>query len=314
MRIAVIGAGGIGAIYGAALAKAGADVTFVARGAHLAAMQQNGLRIEGDRGETLIRPAQATDDIASIAAGGPVDYVLFCVKLWDVERAGEQIRPIVGPQTAVVPVQNGVDAAQRLIAILGAEPVMGGSAFVTGAIVAPGIVRQTGTYFQMTFGELDGRVSPRGERLRDLCDAAGFEGILSPDIMVKLWEKFILLVPVSGLNALTRRPLGEYRADPDLHALLEATLRETIAVGLAEGVNLPADSFDRTMAQIHSMPPYHMVSMGNDLLRGNRLELPWFAGKIVELGRRHAIPTPANGFIYAALKLHADVGAQATSG
>ena len=154
MRIAVIGTGGIGAPYGASLAKAGADVTFVARGAHLAAMQQNGLRIEGDRGETLVRPAQATDDIASI---GPVDYVLFCVKLWDVESAGEQIRPIVGPETAVVPLQNGVDAAERLIPILGPEAVMGGSAFVTGSIVAPGVVRQTGTYQQMTFGELDGR-------------------------------------------------------------------------------------------------------------------------------------------------------------
>jgi len=308
MRIAVIGSGGIGAPYGASLAKAGAEVTFVARGAHLRAMQANGLRIEGDRGETLVHPARATDDIASI---DPVDYVLVCVKLWDVESAGEQIRPIVGPQTAVIPLENGVDAAQRLIPILGREAVMGGTAFVTGSIVAPGIVRQTGTYQQMTFGELDRRPSARGERLEALCAAAGFEGILSGDIMVPVWQKFALLVPLSGLNALTRRPLGEYRADPDLSALLEATLRETIAVGLAEGVNLPPDSFDRTMAQIHSMPPYHMVSMGNDLLRGNRLELPWFAGKVVELGRRHRIPTPANGFIYAALKLYAN-GAPAT--
>jgi 2-dehydropantoate 2-reductase len=303
MRIAVIGTGGIGAPYGASLANAGAEVSFVARGAHLAAMQANGLRVEGDRGETLVRPAQATDDIASI---GPVDYVLCCVKLWDVESAGEQIRPIVGPQTAVIPLQNGVDAAQRLIAILGREAVMGGTAYVTGSIGAPGVVRQTGTYQQMTFGELDRRPSTRGERLKALCAAAGFEGILSPDIMVPVWQKFILLVPLSGLNALTRRPLGEYRADPDLAALLEAALRETIAVGRAEGVNLPPDSFERTMAQIRSMPPYHMVSMGNDLLRGNRLELPWFAGKVVELGRRHAIPTPVNGFIYAALKLYAN--------
>jgi len=310
MRIAVIGTGGIGAPYGASLANAGAEVIFVARGAHLAAMQQNGLRIEGDRGEITIRPAQATDDIASI---DPVDYVLFCVKLWDVESAGEQIRAIVGPRTAVIPLQNGIDAAERLIPIVGRDAVMGGTAFVTGSIVAPGIVRQTGTYQQMTFGELDRRPSARGERLKAICDAAGFEGILSPDIMVPVWQKFILLVPLSGLNALTRRPLGEYRADPDLSALLEATLRETIAVGLAEGVNLPPDIFERTLAQIHSMPPYHMVSMGNDLLRGNRLELPWFAGKVVELGRRHGIATPANGFIYAALKLYAN-GAPATSG
>jgi 2-dehydropantoate 2-reductase len=146
MRIAVIGTGGIGGPYGASLARAGADVTFVVRGAHLAALRENGLRIEGDRGETHIRPAKATDDIASI---GIVDYVLLCVKLWDVETAGEQIRPIVGPQTAVVPLQNGIDAADRLIPIIGPEPVMGGSAFVTGTIVAPGVIRQTGTYQQM---------------------------------------------------------------------------------------------------------------------------------------------------------------------
>jgi len=299
MRIAVIGTGGIGGTYGASLAKAGADVTFVARGAHLAALRENGLRVEGDRGETHIRPAQATDDIAGI---GTVDFVLSCVKLWDVEQAAEQIRPIVGPHTAVIPLQNGIDAAERMIRILGDEPVMGGMAFVTGTIVAPGVVRQTGTYQQMTFGELDGRVSERGQRLRDLCEAAGFEGVLSSDIMVPVWQKFLLLVPLSGLNALTRLPLGKWREDADLVDLYEAALHETVAVGLAEGVRLPPDSVDKTLAMMRSMPSHHTTSMGNDLLRGNRLELPWFAGKVAELGRRHGIPTPVNGFIYAALK------------
>ena len=299
MRIAVIGTGGIGGPYGASLAKAGADVTFVARGAHLAALRENGLRVEGDRGETHIRPAQATDDIAGI---GTVDFVLSCVKLWDVEQAAEQIRPIVGPHTAVIPLQNGIDAAERMIRILGDEPVMGGMAFVTGTIVAPGVVRQTGTYQQMTFGELDGRVSERGQRLRDLCEAAGFEGVLSSDIMVPVWQKFLLLVPLSGLNALTRLPLGKWREDADLVDLYEAALHETVAVGLAEGVRLPPDSVDKTLAMMRSMPSHHTTSMGNDLLRGNRLELPWFAGKVAELGRRHGIPTPVNGFNYAALK------------
>ena len=299
MRIAVIGAGGIGGPYGTSLAKAGADVTFVARGAHLAAIRENGLRVEGDRGETHIFPAQATDDIAGI---GTVDVVLSCVKLWDVEQAAEQIRPIVGPHTAVIPLQNGIDAAERMIRILGDEPVMGGMAFVTGTIVAPGVVRQTGTYQQMTFGELDGRVSERGQRLRDLCEAAGFEGVLSSDIMVPVWQKFLLLVPLSGLNALTRLPLGKWREDADLVDLYEAALHETVAVGLAEGVRLPPDSVDKTLAMMRSMPSHHTTSMGNDLLRGNRLELPWFAGKVAELGRRHGIPTPVNGFIYAALK------------
>jgi 2-dehydropantoate 2-reductase len=303
MRIAVIGTGGIGGPYGASLAKAGADVTFVARGAHLAAMRENGLRVEGDRGETLVQPAQATDDIAGI---GLVDYVLLCVKLWDVESAGEQIRPIVGPETAVVPLQNGVDSAERLVPILGRGAVMGGTAFVTGSIVAPGVVRQTGSYQQMTFGEIDGRASPRGERLRDLCAAAGFEGILSPDVRVPIWEKFLVLVPLANVNALTRVPLGRYRADPDLWALVEASISETEAVGRAEGVALKPDAVEKGLAMIRSMPDHHMTSMGNDLLRGNRLELPWFAGKVVELGRRHGIATPVNSFVYAALKLHAN--------
>src|SRR5580692_2240759 len=245
MRFAVIGTGGIGGPYGASFAEAGADVTFVARGTHLAAIRENGLRIEGDRGETHIRPAQATDDIASI---GVVDYVLLCVKLWDVESAGEQIRPIVGPRTSVVPLQNGVDAADRLIPILGREALMGGSAFVTGSIVAHGVIRQTGTYHRMTFGELDGGVSARGDRLRDLCASAGLDGVLSPDIRVPLWEKFVVVVPLSGLNALTRMPLGKYRDDPDLFALLEASLRETVAVGLAEGVRLAPDIIEKTIA------------------------------------------------------------------
>ena len=299
MRIAVIGTGGIGGPYGASLAKAGADVTFVARGAHLAAMRENGLRIEGDRGEIRVRPAQATDNIAGI---GTVDIVLCCVKLWDLEVVAKQIRAIIGPQTAVIPLQNGVDAAECLSLIVGNNAVMGGVAFVTGTIIAPGVIRQTGTYQRMTFGELDGRVSERGQRLRDLCEAAGFEGVLSPDIMVPVWEKFILLVPLSGLNALTRLPLGKWRDDPDLLALYVEALRETVSVGLAEGVRLPSDIVDRTLAQMRSMPPHHTTSMGNDLIRGNRLELPWFAGKVVELGRRHDIKTPVNGFIYAALK------------
>lgn len=315
MRIAIIGAGGIGAIFGAALARSGVEVAFVARGAHLAAMQANGLRIEGDRGETVVRPAWATGDIAGI---GPVDYVLLCVKLWDVETTGAQLRPILGAETAVIPLQNGVDAAERLIPILGKEPVMGGTAFVTGSIVAPGVVRQTGTYQVMTFGEIgrgkfDRRPSPRGERLRDMCETAGFDGVLSPDVMVPIWEKFLVLIPLANVNALTRMPLGRYRSDPDTWALVEASLREVEAVGRAEGINLPPDAAEHALATIRSMPDHHMASMGNDLLRGNRLELPWLAGKVVQLGRRHGIATPVNKFVYAALKLYVD-GAPASSG
>jgi 2-dehydropantoate 2-reductase len=250
-----------------------------------------------------VSPAHATDDPSGV---GPVDVVLFCVKLWDVESAGAAIRPIVGPKTAVIPLQNGVDAHERLIPVLGREAVMGGTAFVTGSIIAPGVVRQTGAYQRMTFGELDGTISPRGKRLAELCAAAGFEGILSPDVLVPLWDKFTMLVPLANVNALTRAPLGKYRADPDSWSLVEGSVHETVAVGRAEGVNLAPDAADKAIALIRSMPDHHMTSMGNDLLRGNRLELPWFAGTVVELGRKHGVATPVNSLVYAALKLYAN--------
>jgi len=301
MRIAIVGAGGIGCIYGAALAKSGQDVIFIARGAHLAAMQANGLRIEGDRGETQINPVQATDDPASV---GPVDYVISCVKLWDVESAAEAMKPLVGPQTAVIPQQNGVDAHERLIPVLGREVVMAGTAWVTGSIVVPGVVRQTGTYQRLIFGEIDGGMSRRGQALADACAAAGFDGEFEPDVLVPIWEKFLGIVPLSSVNSLTRAPLGVYREDPELWRLCEQSLKETIAVGRAEGVALPENAFDKVCGQMRSMPPHHMTSMCNDLLRGNRIELPWFAGKVVELGRKHGIPTPTCNLLYAALKPH----------
>lgn len=299
MRVAVIGAGGIGAPFGASLAEAGHDVTFVARGAHLAAMRQNGLRIEGDRGTIHIDPVQATDRPETI---GVVDLVLFCVKLWDVETAAEQIRPIVGPETVVIPLQNGIDAPERLAAVLGPDPVMGGTCMITGNIAAPGLVRQTGRFQIMTFGELGGGPSPRGERIRDACRSAGFDAILAPDIGLAMWEKFNVLVPHSGITALTRLPIGKLRDDPDVFGLYEAAMRETTAVGRARGLGLADDIVERQLTFIRGLPPHHMASMANDVIRGNRLELPWLAGKVVELGRDHGVPTPANTFIYTALK------------
>lgn len=303
MRIAVIGAGGVGGAFGAALAKAGADVTFVARGAHLAAMRRHGLRVEGDRGNTLIAPVQATDDPATI---GPVDVVLFCVKLWDVESAGAQIKPIVGPQTAVIPLQNGIDAPDRLKPILGAGALMGGTVSVSATIAEPGLIRQTGTGMAMTFGELDGRPSPRGERLLALARLAGFDVSLSDAVQTAIWTKFILLTAMSGITALTRLPVGKLYGDPDILALFESVMRETEAVGRAHGVRMPADVVESRMAAVRATPPGVMASMGHDLLRGNRLELPWLAGKVVALGRDYGIPTPVNATILAALKPYAD--------
>src|SRR5579872_1510558 len=183
MRIAVVGAGGVGGGFGAALAKAGADVTFIARGAHLAAMKSEGLKVQGGRGETHVVPTQATDDPSSI---GKVDVVLFCVKLWDLEAAGERIKPLVGPGTAVIPLQNGIDAADRLIPILGREAVMGGVAQISASIIRPGVIQQVGTFMRMIFGELDGRITRRGQDFLALCLKAGFDATLSEQILTEL--------------------------------------------------------------------------------------------------------------------------------
>jgi 2-dehydropantoate 2-reductase len=303
MRIAVIGAGGVGGPFGAALAKAGADVTFVARGAHLAAMRTRGLSVLGPRGDVHLTPTQATDDPASI---GPVDVVLFCVKLWDVETAGAAIRPIVGPTTAVIPLQNGIDASERLIPILGKNAVMGGVAQISATIAEPGVIRQTGTFMRLVFGELDGRPSERGAAFHSLCQSAGFDSMNSTEILTALWEKFVLLATNSSVVALTRLPFGKLRDDPEVFALFERGVAEVAAVGRARGVRLAPDLEARALQTTRNFPPEMRPSMAVDLLRGNRLELPWLAGKVVALGRELGVPTPTFDTMHAALKPYAN--------
>ena len=239
MRIAVIGAGGVGGGFGAALAKAGADVSFLARGAHLAAMKSQGLKVLGPRGDIHLTPTRATDDPAEI---GKVDVVLFCVKLWDVESAGERIMPLIGENTAVVPLQNGIDAPERLIPILGKSAVMGGVAQISASITAPGTITQVGTFMRMVFGEFDGSKSRRGEDFLALCLKAGFEATLSDQILTDLWMKFILLASNAGMMSLARQPIGALRDDPDMQPIFRAAYQEVIDVGRARGVALPADA------------------------------------------------------------------------
>ena len=303
MRIAVIGAGGVGGAFGAALAKGGSDVTFLARGAHLKAMQEHGLKVLGPRGDIHLQPTKATDDPASI---GAVDVVLFCVKLWDVESAGAAIRPLVGKTTAVIPLQNGIDASERLIPILGKEAVMGGVAQISATIAEPGVIRQTGAFMRLIFGELDGRPSARGAAFHAACQAAGFDSVNSEDILVALWEKFVLLATNSSVASLTRLPFGKLRDDPEVFALSEKGFAEAAAVGRARGVKLAPDLEERMAGTMRALPPEMMPSMAVDLLRGNRLELPWLAGKVVALGRELNVPTPTFDVMYAALKPYAN--------
>jgi 2-dehydropantoate 2-reductase len=299
MRIAVVGTGGVGGGFGAALARAGADVTFIARGAHLAAMKSQGLKVQSERGDTHLVPTRATDNPAEI---GKVDIVLFCVKLWDVESAGQQIRPLIGPDTAVIPLQNGIDAAERLIPILGNGALMGGVAQISASITAPGVIRQVGTFMRIIFGEFDGRRSKRAEDFLSVCLKAGFDATLSEQILTDLWMKFILLASNASMMAATRRPIGKLRDDPDLRPIFVSAYREVVDVGRAKGVALPADAVDRILDLTGHMPPAMKASMALDLDRGNRLELPWLGGKVVELGRELGVPTPTHSMMVAILK------------
>jgi len=299
MRIAVIGAGGVGGAFGAALARAGADVTFVARGRHLDAMLTRGLVVKGGRGETHLVPTKTTDDPASI---GEVDVVLFCVKLWDLESTGAQIKPLIGPETGVIPLQNGVDAAERLTPILGRGAVMGGVAQMSASITAPGVITQVGTFMRMIFGELDGKPSRRGEDFLALCQKAGFDATLSDQILTELWMKFIPLTTNASFTAVTRLPIGKLRDDPDIRPLLIAAFKEVIEIGRASGIALPRDALEKTTAFTGHLPPAAKASMALDLERGNRLELPWLGGKVIELGKKLNVPTPVHGMTYALLK------------
>lgn len=303
MRIAVIGAGAVGGAFGAALAKAGSDVTFVARGDHLAAMHRRGLTLVSPRGDLQLNPVKATDVPASI---GEVDFVLFCVKLWDVESAGAAIRPIVGSNTAVIPLQNGIDASDRLIPILGKEAVMGGVAQISATIAEPGVIRQTGTFMRLVFGELDGRPSQRGAAFQSLCEAAKFEAVNSNSVLAALWEKFILLATNSSVVALTRLPFGKLRDDPEVFALFEKGVAEVAAVGRARGIALAPELEAKALQATRNFPAEMLPSMAVDLMRGNRLELPWLAGKVVALGRELGVPTPTFEVMYAALKPYAN--------
>ena len=299
MRIAIVGAGGVGGGFGAALAHAGADVSFIARGAHLAAMQKDGLRIESVRGNTHLKPTTATDDPKKV---GPVDYVIFCVKLWDVESAGEMIRPLIGQDTAVIPLQNGVCAPERLVPILGKDHVMGGVAQISATIGAPGLIKQTGTFMRMLFGELDGKKRERGEKLAAMCDKAGFESLHSDQILTELWMKFILLATNASVMATIRQPIGKIRDDADIMGMMRIGYQETVAVGRARGVAIPSDAVDRTVGTSMGLPPALLPSMAVDLMRGNRIELPWLSGKVVELGKQLGVPTPMHSFLFTALK------------
>jgi len=299
MRVAVFGAGGVGGYFGGRLAQAGEDIFFIARGDHLRAMREHGLRVDSIKGDFVIHPAQATDDPAEI---GIVDAVLVCVKAWDVPAAAQAMRPMIGPETFVVPLENGVEAPEQLVGTLGAEHVLGGLARIISAIVGPGHIRHSGIEPYVAFGELDRRPSERVERLRQaFARAQGVTVEVPPDIRVAMWDKFLFIAGVSGVGAVTRAPAGIFRSIPPTRQLLEQVLSEIFAVARARDIALPADSVAKTMAYIDTLPPNGTSSMQRDIIAGRPSELDYQNGTVVRLGQELGVATPANAFIYASL-------------
>ncbi len=301
MRIAVMAAGALGGYFGARMAAAGHDVFFIARGANFEAIKTSGLTIESVLGDLHLPKPNVTDDPANI---GAVDIVLFTVKLWDTEEAAGKALPLVRPDTRVITLQNGVDSAERIAPILGFGNVVAGSAHIATVLSAPGVVTHTSQFARMVCGCSDGRPDARLRAFADAAQAAGIDIALSDTIERDRWKKFVFLVGLSGATGATRKPLGPILQDPDTRAFFHNLMREVVAVAQAKGISLPADFAGDRMKFADSSPPTFKASLLHDLERGNRLELDWLAGKVVELGRLLGVPTPANEAVYAMLKLH----------
>lgn len=299
MRIAIFGTGGVGGYFGGRLAEAGEDVVFMARGEHLRAIQTGGLRVDSVLGDFTIQPAEASDDPAHV---GPVEAVLVCVKAWQVAEAAQAIRPMVGPETMVVPLQNGVDAPGQLAAVLGWERVLGGLCGLIALVAGPGHIRHTGIDPYITFGEWDNRRSERVERLRQaFARAKGVLVDVPADIKAAMWRKFLLIATWSGVGAVTRAPIGVLRSVPETRELLAQSLQEIYNVALAHQIALPADAVSQTLAFIDTFPPHGTASMQRDMMAGRPSELASQNGAVVRLGREVGVATPLHSFIYHSL-------------
>lgn len=303
LKVAVMGAGAVGGYFGGRLALAGHEVHFVARGEHLRALQAEGLRVRSARGDFHVR-VHATGDPREV---GPVDLLLFTVKTYDLEAAAEAARPMVGPQTLVLPLQNGVDAPDYLAEVYGVDRVLGGSCKIEVTVAAPGVIEHPSPLASIAFGELSGGLSPRVERLREVFQAAGGAEVeASPDIRRVLWEKLIFLATLSAFTTATGLPIGPVREHPPTRELLARMLGEVTAVARAEGIALPDDHPDRVLAFILGLPGTMKSSMQRDRERGRRLEVEAIQGAVVRRARRHGIPVPVTETLYAILSLWRD--------
>ena len=302
MKIAMMGSGGVGGFFGGRLAKAGCDVTFIARGAHLAALREQGLMLENEpQGNIHVPQVKATDDPAQV---GPVDLVILSVKLWDTEAAAKQVAPMVGPDTAVLSLQNGVIKDEIMRRVFGDKAVMGGVCYVATHISKPGTIHQTGTMQRIVVGEYDGSVSNRVKDLHEALVQSGVTAELSTDVRRSIWEKYVFLVGLSATTTSMRRTLGPVRSHPQTRAFLQDLMAEVVAVGRAHGVALTDEFAGSRMAFADSLPADMTSSMHHDLEKSNRLEVDWLSGGVVKLGKEKGVPTPCNRAVCDILALH----------
>jgi 2-dehydropantoate 2-reductase len=302
MKIAIMGSGGIGGYYGARLQSGGADVTFIARGEHLKAMQQNGLALEGDRPIHLPK-VKATDDPSTI---GKVDMVIFSVKLRDTGTAAKAILPVVGPDTGIISLQNGVQKDDMIATVIDRKHLLGGAAYIGVSIARPGVIKKAGTMERLAFGEFDNTVSPRAQALLDACKAGDIKAGIPADISLELWQKFVVIVTMSSITAAMRSTIGPIRANPQAKQFAHDLMREIVAVGRAQGVALEPDFADKRIAHIDAMSTDMRASMSLDLELGRPLELPWLAGAVVDLGAKSGVPTPCCRAVRDILAIYVD--------
>lgn len=301
MRIAVMAAGAVGGYFGARLAQAGHEVAFVARGRQLEALRAHGLRVESPLGDLHLPDVEVTDDPATI---GTVDLVLFTVKLWDTMTAADAIKPLLDGNTAVVSFQNSVVKDDILRQALGAEHIIGGVCYIAATIAEPGVIRHSGTLAKLVFGEYDGSLSPRVRQFRDACADARIDAEVSDRIEQAIWEKFVFLVGASGTTSLARSAVGPIRSHPRSRAFLHDTMEEVVQVARAQGVPLPAGYADDRLAFVDQLNAGMTSSMYHDLEHGNRLEVDWLSGDVVERGTRLGVATPCNRAISDILSIY----------
>lgn len=299
MRIAIFGTGGVGGYFGGRLAQAGEEVIFIARGEHLRAIRENGLRVDSIKGDFVVRPARASADSAEV---GPVDVVIVAVKAWQVPETAEAMRPLVGPSTMVVPLLNGVEAAGQLAAILGSAHVIGGLCAIISMVAGPGYIRHIGAEPQVVFGELDNRPSERVEQLRGaFARCQGLGVTVPPDIHVAIWRKFLFIAPVSGIGSVTRLPMGHWRHLPETRQMLVGAMQEILAVAQARDIALTEEAITDALALLDANPPTGTSSMQRDIAAGQPSELEVQNGAVVRLGREVDVATPIHSFLYASL-------------